>query len=959
MEDKNYKPINFMNRLLESCALLMLSLLPMSLYASEDEPLYSILTPHTISYVRSATIGADEYIIASSYDGEVLLIDYDGNIIWENSLSGYFNHDICCYDIDNDGSDEILAANANGALYCIDSDGNTLWAFKVNDVPMYSVTALELANGERVAVCGGYDTNFYTVRVDDGEMLSKFDSKEYSIIKGWGDDLTTEEKVKMQSINFLRRVTDSDGSDLLAIHGVVYANSTGGALYLVKLNDDSTMDVVMTTTDTGNLSIGSMTTTSAEGGRDKIILGQSGVKTELYLMQVDTEMETTDYISMYDNFTTQGLMDETGYRVIQSETMPNDDGSDYNYFILFGSRMFILERSKVEGGEMFTPDEGVNYAISQYSYNDMCLGKDNKIILASAQSGGSSIHILNPNQDGWADAVAALTPDGNIARILESSANLREDLDKFTRPSWEGDSQTVYLMTEDTDGEYESLTMSKGYSSPIFLGNNYTNKVQDPETWQRDTMSNEAYRDTRDSRFYYTRTQSDAVATLAACYNDYGGSYWGGHGNDPYFYPATTIQQAVSSSSAVGKKSVIVYPEVHDTSSDFEYVMATHFRPMAEYFIDNNIDAKLYLRSKDIFWISSIYLDSWSDVASGQFREVFVASMEETSSRTMELSLSGRVGVWTADCVESWGARLARDNTSHDRLRQDSHQMLPNHFLRQMVYNSSLGAQYMDNIEVDQEYMSLFWDMLGRGLIFVPRVDQLLSISPLHLAMRTPDDDFMAEGTLSKWTILYDDATNNSYTNPMVFDRMNATWIAGVVNEWDFSNYAAGVKDRRLSFLPSFSNGFVMITPADESNQYRSEVSQNLHPIYRDIMRKVETDGKYYYDNGTHDAISYYPTMVEMLEERSKLIPITVSGDDVAWVAAQSAPCHIRLTLVDGGYIDPDDRVARVKFNTVQPVSISDLLTGEKYLMNSSNEVDIPISAGLFRFLDVEIEEEL
>lgn len=947
-----------------------LKLLVLSLYAfvaslyqlsaAEGTPLQSILTPHTISYVRSASINDLDYIVASSYDGEVLLIDYNGNIVWENELSGYFNHDVCCYDIDGDGSDEILAANANGALYCIDSDGATLWAFKVNDVPMYSVTALQLDSGERIAVCGGYDTNFYTVSVNDGEMLNKFDSREYSIIKGWGDDLTTEEKVKMQSINFLRRVTDSDGSDLLAIHGVVYANSTGGALYLVRLGSDSEdMEIVMSTTDVGATSIGSMTTTSLDGGRDKIILGQTGVKTDLYLMQVDTETEEVDFISLYEQFTEQGLMDETGYRVIQSEAIPSLDGSGYSYFILFGSRMFILDRDVVESGGVFTPEEGVNYAISQYSFNDMCLGKDNKILLASAQSGGSSINIIDPYAEGWAEAVAELVPDGNIARILESSANLREDLDKFTRPSWESDSETVYLMTEDTDGEYESLTISKGYNSPIFLGNTYTNKVQDPDTWLRDTMSNVTYRDTRDSRFNYTRTESEAISTLAGCYNEYGGSYWGGHGNDPYFYPSTTIKKIVADPNAVGKKSVIVYPEVHDTSSDFEYLMATHFRPMAEYFKSNSIDAKIYLRSKDIFWISSIYSDYWQDVASGEFKSIFVSSMEETSSRTMELSLSGRVGVWASDCVESWGARLARDNASHDRLRQDSHQMLPNHFLRQMVYSASMGAQYMDNIEVDNEYMSLFWDMVGRGLIFVPRVDQLLSLSPLHLAMRTPDADFLAEGTLSKWTILYDDETNNSYTNPMVFDRMNATWIAGVVNEWDFSNYAAGVEDRRLSFLPSFPNGFVMITPAESSNQYRGEVSQQLHPIYRNIMRKVETDGKYYYDNGTQGAISYYPTMVEILEDKAKLLPITVSGDDVAWVAAESATCHIRLTLLDGGYINPDDRVARVRFNTVKPVSITDLLTGEKYLTSSSNEVDIPISAGLFRFLDIEIESAL
>ena len=70
---------------------------------------------------------------------------------------------------------------------------------------------------------------------------------------------------------------------------------------------------------------------------------------------------------------------------------------------------------------------------------------------------------------------------------------------------------------------------------------------------------------------------------------------------------------------------------------------------------------------------------------------------EETTDKTMDLSLAGRVGMWASGAVDSWGSRAVPDNTSFDRLRQFSSQTLDNHFLRQIVYASACGAQYFDN----------------------------------------------------------------------------------------------------------------------------------------------------------------------------------------------------------------------------------------------------------------------
>ena len=88
------------------------------------------------------------------------------------------------------------------------------------------------------------------------------------------------------------------------------------------------------------------------------------------------------------------------------------------------------------------------------------------------------------------------------------------------------------------------------------------------------------------------------------------------------------------------------------------------------------------------------------------------------------------------------------------------------------------------------------------------------------------------------------------------------------------------------------------------------------------------------------------------------MLPVTVSGDNVAWAVAQSSPKHLRLTIIDGGYINPNDRTATVTFNTVQPVKMIDILNNKSFdISGLSTSVAIP--CGMFRFIDIELEKSL
>ena len=158
----------------------------------------------------------------------------------------------------------------------------------------------------------------------------------------------------------------------------------------------------------------------------------------------------------------------------------------------------------------------------------------------------------------------------------------------------------------------------------------------------------------------------------------------------------------------------------------------------------------------------------------------------------------------------------------------------------------------------------------------------------------------------------------------------------------------------------------VLVTPpqdgvfADEDAP-RGALVDNLHPLYKDILKEHITDGRHYYSadgKQTFAADKYYQSVQSDIVAGAKQIPITISGE-VAWVAAQIDETHIRLTLIDNGYLNPNDRIASVQFNTIQPVKLTDILSDEVIEKNGSGPTEITIPCGLFRIIDVELSKPL
>lgn len=127
-------------------------------------------------------------------------------------------------------------------------------------------------------------------------------------------------------------------------------------------------------------------------------------------------------------------------------------------------------------------------------------------------------------------------------------------------------------------------------------------------------------------------------------------------------------------------------------------------------------------------------------------------------------------------------------------------------------------------------------------------------------------------------------------------------------------------------------------------------------------MKEYITDGRQYFSKDgkkTYSAKTYYKKVEEDIKSSAKLLPIMVIGD-VGWVVVQTSPKHLRLTLVDHGYINPDDRDVEVHFNTIHPHKVVDILTKESFdVPNNPHSIKITVPTGSFRFIDIELTKKL
>jgi len=248
--------------------------------SSKNKAILSIDTKHTISKIKTAKTKKGTIIIGSSYEGVLVGVDYNGNILWENNAGkGIMNHDIWCGDITKDGIDEILVASASGTIFCLNSEGKTLWEFQQNEFPMISVCSVKDKSGASYIACGGGDMNFYFLSAK-GKLLKTIASSTYSDMKPNSRFDDGHMLRNVHTINFLRPIPQPDGSDILVLNGVISHGARPSTLYFFKPLETEPFKKVKI--PFGNGPVGEMRVRDTDGdGNYELLIGSSNGGTSL------------------------------------------------------------------------------------------------------------------------------------------------------------------------------------------------------------------------------------------------------------------------------------------------------------------------------------------------------------------------------------------------------------------------------------------------------------------------------------------------------------------------------------------------------------------------------------------------------------------------------------------------------------------------------------------------------
>jgi hypothetical protein len=235
--------------------------------------------------------------------------------------------------------------------------------------------------------------------------------------------------------------------------------------------------------------------------------------------------------------------------------------------------------------------------------------------------------------------------------------------------------------------------------------------------------------------------------------------------------------------------------------------------------------------------------------------------------------------------------------------------------------------------------MSLFYMMLEKGILTLPeKREDVLSISNVCLGINNPSEEYIIKHGKNTMDIDGYYPTEKSF----VFDRLDCYWGGAPVPPHDFTNIALGADRRMHNFLPRTPYGLVTTVP--------DNIDMNEFTYFKE---KITTDGQYYYDEdgNKHSAIEYRPRVIAKLKESAARLPIRVSGD-VAWSAVRLDSTHVRVTLIDPGYVNPADRKAVIHLQHLKGIKASDILR-DRDLDIVDDRIKLTVPLGILRIVDI------
>ncbi|QUI22241.1 hypothetical protein HZI73_08000 [Vallitalea pronyensis] len=851
-------------------------------------------TNHHIYHVKPATLTNGRGVIAASYDGKVLAYKSNGRHLWTGKTNGSFIFDLYVDDIDGDGFDESMAASADGSLYVFDKRGKLLWQHNTK-APLYCVNTIQADHNKKHILVGGIDRTIYKLS-HDGAVLDTFESETGIIRHLETADMYGTGKEYLVAVT---TVTDNSTTHALMLDvdtmqaewtislNAIKKDKYIGRMVLADINKDGQCEILLP--HSRKVTPGQYIILNCHGDYIKSSTSSDEV------VKRDYRMNFLSHIKM------SSMGEEYILGLNQHQIIVND---------LDGNLKAVYSGPASFAGGAFDPETNTYY-------------------MASETSGGDAIYAMRLDHNQWGEAFENMELTGRIKDVQRNIEKIDRQLESFVKPSYQDTiSSGIHIALLDVPPELDEMTPNDAIQFADFSA-----------SWQEDydrSGLSPYWQTHKDKRKTYDKSAEELIA-LAAEWEAKGQDFsmWAGHGSDPFYMQLSTLEGILK--AAPNHCKMFIYSELSIKNEHMAYAINNQLVPLAE-LCQTYGSAKIFLRFKGTFWNGQYYDEAWAPLFDEKYKDVVIPSMEETNSRTQELSVAGRVGLWMTGAFDDWGGRLIEDNASYARQFEWSAQKTQSTYIRNLVYNLSLGATYFQNgLGTGRDQCELVYKLVDKGALIVPENDQILSIAPIALSMTTPDPDYIKHSINGHNMIGFDPNNTEKY----VFDHIDPYWAGYPIAEHDISRYGYGASSRMLNFLPTTPYGFIPI------------ISDNAgdHSYFDN---KIVTDGKYFYNNlgEKQSPDAYKDTVQTMLSNAKDALPVVVEGDQVAWTVIRVDSKHVRVILLDAGYTTPRKREATITLQNLKGKKCQDILSGEE-LQIQNKEINVTIPAGVFRIIDI------
>ncbi|WP_282122103.1 hypothetical protein [Algibacter mikhailovii] len=855
---------------------------------------------NAIRLTVKASVDNESVLFIGELDGSLSSYTIDGKALWRiKAEEPAVLFDIEASDIDGDGNDELLAANANGNIYCYNGQGILLWKFQPKHKVRFSEVAVVKNNAKVQIFAGGNDYYLYELDVQ-GTLVSK--TKIDGVVR------------KIEAGKFLDRnkqslflMTYAHDKFRWAFFGFLDADSKQvvKSLSLKKMPLKAMNKIMMTDFDVADI--------DKNGKDDVLIFGDVSWKPMYIALDSDFNVLANYSGTKKD---TQRYAHAQGVCLLPKKEQ---------IIMRCGSMLYLCD---LKGN--LIKKVGTRYKDNTYA--DLAFDDDNMMLFASGDlGGGNAVYRFDLNDANWYNKT--LNKIGRYKEVQDNLQALYADVLKFKMPTYQKKSDKPWMMItkHQLPDEVEKLN-----------GNNIL-FIDNRGTWAENTsrddlvalIGDQALR--KDGRKKYNLSQQEIVEK-AKDFEVKNKPFviWAGHGNDPFYTRIATLEKIleVAPNTCYG----FIYAEMDDVEDPRVIHFVEEYIPRLAKAIRVQNKAKLYFRYKNMFWALTNKLSPWKELFfSGVYNDILVPASEDTSSRTQDVNLAGRVGMHSGGYINDFAMRLIDDNPTSWRPLSPGGQKTVSPYLRQGVLMAAYGGRVgvnFDGIFLEKPGMEVLYALMKSGVLPLVEKEDIQSIGSWHLIKDV--DEKLIHSVDNHHNIKQYQADDDN----AVFSVAQMHWAGTSIPEYDYSKAALGVDYRWTNYMPKLTHGMVPIAPFI--------LKPNLD---RKGVPYFVSNGKSGFENNKPiQAKAFGKTIEKVVNEGEQGLPVLVSG--ASWSLIKLDKNHSRLVLIDPGYIDPQERSVEIHFQNQQPKLVKDILSHDIFEISNS-KLSLTIPAGSMRFIDI------